>query len=82
MVRCVVHGVALRGGAWCMAKQIFLIASSIFLWYTHHILHNLLDADNVMLYLAEVVELVDTLDSKSSGSNTVGVRFPPSVSIF
>ena len=28
---------------------------------------------------AEVVELVDTLDSKSSASNSVRVRVPPSV---
>ncbi len=27
---------------------------------------------------AEVVELADALDSKSSGSNTMRVRFPPS----
>ena len=31
--------------------------------------------------LAEVAELVDALDSKSSGSNTVWVRFPPEVRI-
>ena len=28
---------------------------------------------------AEVAELVDALDSKSSSGNRVGVRFPPSV---
>ena len=28
---------------------------------------------------ADVAELVDALDSKSSSSNRVGVRFPPSV---
>jgi hypothetical protein len=31
------------------------------------------------LSLAEVVELVDTLDSKSSASDSVRVRVPPSV---
>ena len=30
---------------------------------------------------AEVVELVDALDSKSSGLRAVGVRFPPSAPI-
>ena len=29
--------------------------------------------------LADVAELVDALDSKSSSGNRVGVRFPPSV---
>ncbi len=73
-----------RGGAVRGETNISNCFFNIFVVYSPSIvlLHNLLDADNVMLYLAEVVELVDTLDSKSSGSNTVGVRFPPSVSIF
>ena len=46
-----------------------------------HFLHRGVVFDVVFCHnrwLAEVAELVDALDSKSSGRNIVRVRFPPS----
>jgi hypothetical protein len=43
-----------------------------------NLLTSTLSHDIIIMFLAEVVELADALDSKSSDGNIVRVRFPPS----